>query len=68
VNKLRNGAALIVTNPDLTHPEGAGPIAPETGTLLAALMIGSARLCHAAGGELEQVQFLLERLSVKTTE
>jgi site-specific recombinase XerD len=27
-----------------------------------------ARFCRAAGGELEQIQFLLEHLSVQTTE
>jgi integrase len=27
-----------------------------------------ARLCHAAGGELEQIQFLLGHASVQTTE
>jgi len=27
-----------------------------------------ARLCHAAGGELEQIQFLLGHMSVETTE
>jgi integrase len=27
-----------------------------------------ARLCHASGGELEQIQFLLAHVSVKTTE
>jgi hypothetical protein len=27
-----------------------------------------ARLCHASGGELEQIQFLLEHVSVQTTE
>ena len=27
-----------------------------------------ARLCHAAGGELEQIQFLLGHISVQTTE
>jgi site-specific recombinase XerD len=27
-----------------------------------------ARLCHAAGGELEQIQFLLGHVSVATTE
>jgi len=26
------------------------------------------RLCHAAGGELDQIQFLLERVSIQTTE
>ena len=27
-----------------------------------------ARLCHSAGGELEQIQFLLGHISVQTTE
>jgi integrase len=27
-----------------------------------------AKLCHAAGGELEQIQFLLGHVSVETTE
>jgi site-specific recombinase XerD len=27
-----------------------------------------AKLCHAAGGELEQIQFLLGHVSVQTTE
>ena len=27
-----------------------------------------ARLCHAAGGEIEQIQFLLGHVSVQTTE
>jgi site-specific recombinase XerD len=27
-----------------------------------------ARLCHASGGELEQIQFLLGHVSVQTTE
>ena len=27
-----------------------------------------ARLCHASGGELEQIQFLLRHISVQTTE
>jgi site-specific recombinase XerD len=27
-----------------------------------------ARLCHSAGGELEQIQFLLEHISVQATE
>ena len=31
-------------------------------------VVGPARLCHAAGGELEQIQFLLGHVSVETTE
>jgi site-specific recombinase XerD len=27
-----------------------------------------ARLCHSAGGELEQIQFLLGHVSIQTTE
>jgi HAD superfamily hydrolase (TIGR01450 family) len=38
VNALRDGASLLVANPDLTHPGKAGSIVPETGTLLAALL------------------------------
>ncbi|MCA3694803.1 HAD hydrolase-like protein [Aquidulcibacter sp.] len=38
VNALRDGASLIVANPDLTHPGKGGTIVPETGTLLAALL------------------------------
>ncbi|KCZ54911.1 hypothetical protein HY29_01525 [Hyphomonas beringensis] len=37
VNSLRQGARLIVANPDLTHPGKNGRIKPETGALLAAL-------------------------------
>jgi site-specific recombinase XerD len=32
------------------------------------LRLTCARLCHLAGGELEQIQFLLGHASVKTTE
>ena len=32
------------------------------------LRLSCARLCHAAGGELEQIQFLLGHVSVQTTE
>jgi integrase len=31
-------------------------------------MISGAKLCHDAGGELEQIQFLLGHVSVQTTE
>ncbi len=36
-NAVINGAHLIVSNPDLTHPGEAGAVIPETGALLAAL-------------------------------
>lgn len=41
---------------------GFGPVAPHD------LRRTCARLCHQAGGELEQVQFLLEHVSVQTTD
>jgi site-specific recombinase XerD len=41
---------------------GVKPIAPHD------LRRSCARLCHAAGGELEQIQFLLGHASVQTTE
>ena len=42
--------------------QGLGRIAPHH------LRRSCARLCHAAGGELEQIQFLLGQTSVQTTE
>jgi ribonucleotide monophosphatase NagD (HAD superfamily) len=41
VNELRRGATLIVTNPDLNHPDSEDRIVPETGSLLAALVAGA---------------------------
>jgi HAD superfamily hydrolase (TIGR01450 family) len=41
LNELRRGATLIVTNPDLTHPDCGDRIVPETGSLLAALVAGA---------------------------
>ena len=41
---------------------GFGPVAPHD------LRRTCARLCHQAGGELEQIQFLLGHVSVQTTE
>ena len=40
VNELRRGATVIVTNPDLTHPDGEDRIVLETGSLLAAPVAG----------------------------
>lgn len=37
VNALANGARLIVSNPDLTHPGANDRIKPETGAIFAAL-------------------------------
>lgn len=35
---VRAGAALVVCNPDLTHPGPGGAVVPETGALLVALL------------------------------
>jgi len=37
VNDLRNGARLVVTNPDLNHPGARGGLVPETGALMRAV-------------------------------
>jgi HAD superfamily hydrolase (TIGR01450 family) len=37
VNSLKNGAHLVIANPDLTHPGPDGQLVPETGALLAAI-------------------------------
>lgn len=36
-NLLRGGLPLLVSNPDETHPDGAGGVVPETGALFRAL-------------------------------
>jgi site-specific recombinase XerD len=41
---------------------GLGKLAPHD------LLRTCARLCHTAGGELEQIQFLLGHVSIQTTE
>lgn len=38
VNAVANGARLVVTNPDLSHPGNGSTIVPETGSLLQALL------------------------------
>jgi hypothetical protein len=57
--------------------QGWGPFGERVGAVTAdgfsGIMIGDfrrscARLCHVAGGELEQIQFLLGHVSVQTTE
>ncbi len=37
-NMVRAGAALVVANPDRTHPDDGDCVVPETGALLAALL------------------------------
>jgi HAD superfamily hydrolase (TIGR01450 family) len=37
-NAVRDGAELVVANPDLVHPGEAGSVVPETGALLSAIL------------------------------
>jgi integrase len=43
-------------------------LAPSNARLPVDLRRTCARLCHSAGGELEQIQFLLGHVSIQTTE
>lgn len=65
INELRRGAGLIVTNPDLTHPDLDGKVLPETGTLLSALQIGAGVAPSHIIGKPEPLLFLaaVERLA-----
>ncbi|MFW6028324.1 MAG: HAD-IIA family hydrolase [bacterium] len=47
-NALRQGARLIVTNPDGFHPGGGNSVVPETGALMQALV-------HASGVEPDEI-------------
>ena len=52
----------------LAHRQGLCKIVGVTKLAPHDLRRTCARLCHAAGGELEQIQFLLGHVSVQTTE
>jgi HAD superfamily hydrolase (TIGR01450 family) len=56
-NALRGGAALVVANPDLTHPGPNGAIVPETGALLAALLACAGDVPHIVVGKPEPTLF-----------
>ena len=40
-NEMRRGARLVVTNQDSSHPGPGGSLVPETGALMAALVVAS---------------------------
>ena len=63
-NAVRAGAALVVANPDLTHPGTAGSIVPETGAILAAILACTGPTAHRIVGKPEHTLFLagLEQL------
>src|SRR5665647_12767 len=52
----------------LAYREGLRKASRYSATRAPRLSTLCARLCHAAGGELEQIQFLLGHVSVETTE
>jgi len=61
----------VLRLPDLEHAKAAVLCARNVGVAKLAphdLRRTCARLCHASGGELEQIQFLLGHVSVETTE
>lgn len=58
-NAVREGAELMVANPDLTHPGRAGSIVPETGALMAAILACTGPVPYRVVGKPEP--FLYER-------
>ncbi len=56
-NAVRNGAQLIVANPDLTHPGPNETVVPETGALLSALLACTGNVAHRIIGKPELPMF-----------
>ncbi len=52
-NAVRDGAELVVANPDLVHPGPDGAVVPETGALLAALLACTGPVPHRIVGKPE---------------
>ncbi|MCP3464537.1 MULTISPECIES: HAD-IIA family hydrolase [unclassified Bradyrhizobium] len=69
-NLVRDGAQLIVTNPDTTHPGRAGSVVPETGALLAAVLSCAGAVSYRIIGKPEPALFerALTRLGVSPSE
>jgi HAD superfamily hydrolase (TIGR01450 family) len=57
-NAVRAGAALIVTNPDRTHPGRDGLIVPETGALASAVLACTGAVDYRIIGKPEPALFL----------
>ncbi len=57
-NAIRQGAALVVANPDLVHPGANGAVVPETGSLLSALLSCTGPVAHRIVGKPEPGMFL----------
>lgn len=57
-NAVRAGAALVVCNPDRTHPGSAGDVVPETGALAAAVLACTGPVPHRVVGKPEPALFV----------
>ena len=66
-NSLRDGPVWVAF---LAHRNMNGPLLHTAAYVMPVSIMQStcARLCHGAGGELEQIQFFLGHASVQTTE
>lgn len=56
-NAVRDGAELVVANPDLVHPGPDATVVPETGALLAALLACTGPVPHRIVGKPEPALF-----------
>lgn len=56
-NAVRDGAQLIVANPDRTHPGKDGMVVPETGALLAAILACTGEVRYRIIGKPEPPMF-----------
>jgi integrase len=62
VGRWTDGERRLARGPGVGPKAGIERLAPHD------LRRTCARLCHSAGGELEQIQFLLGHVSIQTTE
>lgn len=69
-NELREGARLVVTNPDASHPARDGGVVPETGSLMRAVVACAAVEAETVIGKPEGVLFreALRRLGAEAAE
>ena len=69
-NALRDGACLIVTNPDSSHPGAGDELVPETGSLMEAVTAVSGVVPHQIVGKPSPCLFreALRRLGTSTDE
>jgi HAD superfamily hydrolase (TIGR01450 family) len=56
-NAVREGAELIVANPDRTHPGKDGAVVPETGALLASILACTGDIAYRVIGKPEPPMF-----------